>query len=739
MEIKRPWREVLLSLLRDRRGWFNLLLLFVTLEIAVFSVEQAHWITPQPAMTLVLFLSITTTWLMVTQRLHGLIILTLELALGVLLTYWQISRLQAYPETVYFAVFITTLIWLMGYISTWFFLRKGNAWVAVVLGTLVILVNLSNLPFKYYFYFGFYFVVAVFLLVQTRLVRRRNAPSRSTRYTRRGFVYFTVILLCLVIVAVSVSWVMPDLRFPQLQTWLTTGILWKHNLEKSRFNIFASVPSKQSMNTAGMILDLPFEASWHEGEQVDFVVDSTSPSYWRVRSYDTYTGKGWENTPTSDTILESNKPWQGTAPPPESATLTYTVTPNIKADIMLTSGSFVSSNKPVILEVSGGEVVGAISSYVINAGEHYTITTSVSQATPEELDHSSNDYPETILKTYLQLPQDFPQRISQLSANLTRDADTAFQKILAINTYLAKIPYQTNINLPPPGVDGVSYFLFTQKSGFCVHFASAMAVMLRSVGVPARLAVGYLPGEPGSKNGEYILRDKMYHAWTQVYFPDYGWVDIEATPNNSPGAAAAASADQPLVSNSAIAGLPQWDIWAQQAALYGFFGEPAARAGNSTLSAAPPRSPAGPWRFADELGKTILITGIVAFFLVLLAIPLLIFRSLFYRRIWRVNRESLAPAIYDKLCQLGSLIDLGPRAQQTPLEYAAILAAEFPGDAAAVREITLAYQQIRYGHQEESGHVDLFDEARLLKARRIIYESIIKRMGWMDRIFGGRL
>ena len=101
----------------------------------------------------------------------------------------------------------------------------------------------------------------------------------------------------------------------------------------------------------------------------------------------------------------------------------------------------------------------------------------------------------------------------------------------AIINYLKDYPYNLKIEAPPANADGVDYFLFTQKTGYCTYFASALAVMLRSVGIPARMVVGFLPGQYDPKAHTYIIRDRDYHAWTEVYFPGYGWITFDPTPN----------------------------------------------------------------------------------------------------------------------------------------------------------------------------------------------------------------
>ncbi|OGO06440.1 MAG: hypothetical protein A2Y92_00165 [Chloroflexi bacterium RBG_13_57_8] len=717
----------------DWLGWLNLFLLVAVLEVAVLSLERARWIMPQPSLTLVLILAVFAVWSLVAFRLHGALVHALSLAIGVPVAIWQVNVFRS-SDVFSFAVFLTVITWVMGYLSTWFLLRRNNAWVAVCFGAVVVLVNLSNLPARYYTYFGFYFVAAVFLLVLTRVVRRRSPAEQGDRYPGKGRLFFISALLCIVILAVAVSWAMPDVRFPQLQTMIATKILWKQDIEKSPFNLFASVPSKQSLNTNNMRLDLPFQATWHYGDRIDYIVNAGSPSYWQVRAYDVYTAGGWENSPVTDYVLKSKKAWEGTAPPENSEKFIYTVTPNIKTDVLLTSGSFVAANKPVLVQVGPGDIIGVLSSHVLSAGERYSVTAAIARATPKELSAAGDNYSKIDLESYLQLPEDFPESIRKLSANITANATTPYKKVLAINAYLSRIPYRTNLTAPPAGADGVEYFLFTQKSGFCIHFASAMIVMLRSVGVPARLAIGYLPGEPGAETGEYILRDKFYHAWPQVYFPDYGWVDIEATPSSSESeGVSTVPLSEPIVSREIIGELPRWDIW-YDPAMYGFN---TGQGGANAPSAAASKGPPGPWPFAGRLGQSLLIIAIVTFFAGLIAVPLLAMRSSFYRWVWKVDRSELATLTYERLCQLGAMLKISPKPNQTPLEYAVILAAEFPERAKEVNEITQAYMERRFGRGE--GKLDLFNEARLLKARCSLFGKMMGRLTRVEKIFRGRL
>jgi transglutaminase-like putative cysteine protease len=383
---------------------------------------------------------------------------------------------------------------------------------------------------------------------------------------------------------------------------------------------------------------------------------------------------------------------------------------------------------------SGGEIISITAPRLLGVGESYTVTVAVSRAAPEDLAGAGRDYPPSISEAYLQLPADFPESVRELSAEVTDEAMSSYQKVLAIRDYLSEIPYANEVEPPPEGTDGVEYFLLTGKSGFCIHYASAMAVMLRSAGVPSRLAVGYLPGQPGENPHEYVLRDKQYHAWPQAYFPGYGWVDIEVTPSGYVAAGSEVILETPWVSGEAIAELPQWDVW-RMMAMYGM-----ASGGVDTPStaAAQParRGPPGPLAFADELGWALLIILVVVAGFALLATPLVLVRTAFHSWVWRVDRANLNVMAYEKLCRLGALVKMGPRPSQTPLEYTAGLAAEFPSQAQDLNRITRAYVENRFGGRQE--RPSLFEEAEILKARCSVFSELLKRLGPMGRLLRGR-
>ena len=141
-------------------------------------------------------------------------------------------------------------------------------------------------------------------------------------------------------------------------------------------------------------------------------------------------------------------------------------------------------------------------------------------------------YPTWVTDRYLQLADDFPESVKTLAAELVRGQDNPYDMAEAIRQHLLTLPYSLQVTHPPPGQDWVEHFLFVQRKGYCQNYASPMITMLRSLGVPARLAVGFAPGIRDGGRGVWEVRALHYHAWPEVYLPQYGWVEFDPPPTS---------------------------------------------------------------------------------------------------------------------------------------------------------------------------------------------------------------
>ena len=159
----------------------------------------------------------------------------------------------------------------------------------------------------------------------------------------------------------------------------------------------------------------------------------------------------------------------------------------------------------------------------------YEGVSSVPEIPPGDLRRASSVYPPEIESVYLQLPALDP-RVRKLADEMTAGSKNAYDKAANIERIL-KTRYTYTLDLSgSPTPDPMANFLFKSKAGNCEYFASAMTVLLRAEGVPARYATGFLPGEYNDVGGDYIVRASDAHAWVEVYFPGYGWITFDPTP-----------------------------------------------------------------------------------------------------------------------------------------------------------------------------------------------------------------
>ena len=185
---------------------------------------------------------------------------------------------------------------------------------------------------------------------------------------------------------------------------------------------------------------------------------------------------------------------------------------------------------------------------ILQENQRYSVTTYISIAETSELANSTSDYPRWIADRYLQLPGTLPAEVRALANQIVTDANavTPWEKTMAIKAWLQQQVYSLEIEGPGPRDDGIYYFLFktvnepcpsefptcdtTKRKGYSQYYGSTATVMLRSAGVPARMIAGWSAGEYVPDQGQFLIRDRNRHGWTQIFAPPYGWIDIEVTP-----------------------------------------------------------------------------------------------------------------------------------------------------------------------------------------------------------------
>jgi len=168
---------------------------------------------------------------------------------------------------------------------------------------------------------------------------------------------------------------------------------------------------------------------------------------------------------------------------------------------------------------------------VLNSNSNeYVVESWVTQVTADELVKAGNNYPPSILSEYTQLPDTLPQRVSDLAQSLSANLNSSYEIAISVQNYLrTNYPYSLEVAPPPANRDVVDYFLFDEKQGFCSYYASSMTILLRTLGIPSRVVTGYVTSNYNYQEQQYVVTASSAHAWVEVYFPGYGWVEFEPT------------------------------------------------------------------------------------------------------------------------------------------------------------------------------------------------------------------
>ncbi len=146
-----------------------------------------------------------------------------------------------------------------------------------------------------------------------------------------------------------------------------------------------------------------------------------------------------------------------------------------------------------------------------------------------ELRAVNQPIPLWVIEHYIHLPESVPERVLILARELTATEPTAYDRALAIEQYLRQFPYTLDVPIPPKSRDIVDYFLFDLQKGYCDYYASAMVVLARAAGMPARLVTGFVSGNYNVEQDTFIVTADQAHAWVEIYFPEYGWIPFEPT------------------------------------------------------------------------------------------------------------------------------------------------------------------------------------------------------------------
>jgi transglutaminase-like putative cysteine protease len=638
---------------------------------------------------------------------------------------------QSSTDAVAFLLLVAVVGWWVGYASGWMVFGSHNVWQALGLtGGAMLLVAYGSPPEAAPF-FVVYLLCALLLAVRLYVYTRQQSwDRRSARYDRDIVLSFLRDGGLLVLAVVLVVWTAPLLSSSESlgSVWLRLEGPWRAvGDEWSRLfsgvlgypRGYENVPFGQQLALAGPI-DL--------GEETVMWVTTEDGRYWRGMVYDRYTGRGWENADDETLVVPAGRdlPAEGHY---ESQWLVEQTVVLSRPGIgqVFQFGQPIAISLPTeirysLLEPGAGETpdpwagkaaVSLVKTRVpVSSDRPYTVFSWTSDADVASLREAGRDYPEWISSRYLQLPQTLPDRVGKLAQELTSAYENDYDKAVAIRDYLRRtIVYREDIEAPPEDRDPIDYVLFDRQAGYCNYFASAMVVMARSVGIPARLVVGYVGGELDPDTGWYRVRERDTHAWVEVYFPVYGWVEFEPTASEAPIARPDYGGEE-MTAEPSDTGVESHGELDQQR-----YREELIQEG--TL----PPSPSGA------------ASGIVPAAVVLTVVPVAVagFTVLLVRRRMGRTVSGVYGSYYASMCTYGRLMGVEGELCQTPYEYALALGSHIPQGARQVERITSLYVQERFSRRIEGpGHEGEAEEA-WRRLRSLLRREIVRRIPRMVR------
>jgi transglutaminase-like putative cysteine protease len=285
-------------------------------------------------------------------------------------------------------------------------------------------------------------------------------------------------------------------------------------------------------------------------KQMDTVVmhvqtDSTNAFNlkWRGVALTVFDGKVWTNQANEQEVITSfagryslrpaEMRRRNLTPPPQDPHEFRLVRYRVVMEPIGTNVLFLPST-PVELAGRFREINIDETGSILNADrnrmtESYEAVSQIPTVALARLESQSGNYPADVAMMYLQLPALDP-RVHDLALKVTGDASTDYDKAAAIEQYLREnYGYTLNLGTIAPS-DPITYFLFERKQGHCEYFASSMAVMLRSIGIPSRIVNGFRMGEYNDLTGNYIIRARDAHTWVEAFIPSVGWMSFDPTP-----------------------------------------------------------------------------------------------------------------------------------------------------------------------------------------------------------------
>jgi transglutaminase-like putative cysteine protease len=473
-------------------------------------------------------------------------------------------------DNILFVSLMASLFWGLSLHAGYSLTRYGAPWRVVLPTGLGLLVIQSYDPFlvRRAWFLAAYLLFGLILVSRIHYIQQRHnwRLNRMHLPPDIGFDWIRFSLAVVVIITLF-AWTVPAVA----QTLPTANQIWQIarrpwlTFQEKVSNAFSSLRSsvglvndyygdRLSLGRGTTLSDTPiFSVTIQPGKAPNVRY------YWQAYAYNSYLDGQWKSTLNQTQDINADKLLGSEIPTPGRAIGLFAIKP------FVTIATLYAPSQPlwvsVPARVSEGvapdgtlDVAGLQALPMVNAGDTYQVESTLADPTIADLQASSSDYPQWIKDQYLELPPDITPRTRQLAQDLAKGLNTPYDITAAITNYLRTYTYSDTIDQPPSNQEVIDWWLFDYKKGFCQYYATSEVILLRSLGIPARMAVGYAQGvvqttkktgqDPAQDTGTtYLVRQRDAHAWPEVYFTGIGWVEFEPTASQNPLARAPGGPD----------------------------------------------------------------------------------------------------------------------------------------------------------------------------------------------------
>lgn len=695
---------------------------------------------------------------------------------------WLVNALNGSEppnDSLAFVVFLSVLFWFLGHNMAWHVFRVDRVWRVILPTGLVLITN-------HFYYQGdnaldiyliIFVLLSILLLIRSHIDRREYEwfvhRVSFPNYVRRTFYQAGGVLAIILVMA---AWAAPtgadDKNLDRAKDILSGDAF--RDMADLWNRLFSSLEA-EGIATADYYggEELQLSGAIQLGDQPVMVAEAPQGPryYWRSTVYDSYDFSSWRwrhirtvraytdnsglrlnigdsaartTVEQKFTMLIRSTQLVHTAPQPVELGLPV----EIELDCVLDFGrACVSENQP-------SDVAIIRARETLRSGDSYSALSSISTASADMLRTASPVYPEWVIRLYLQGAENVSVKVRDQAYTIiqTTGAQTPYDKARAIEIWLrTNITYSESIQTPPRGEDPIEWFLFTSREGYCNYYATAMILMLRSQGIPARMAAGFAQGEWDPERGGYLVRERDAHTWVEVYFPGYGWIEFEPTANETPIERQGDTLPQTTLPNmtpfptvtplptATPTGMPPTEASGANATPTNPAGAPFVAATETpTPTPMPTVTPPPPpdlTRVDSDSGSSVLRTALLTlgvFVLVIVGIVLTLAFAIWYMEYRGLGGLNIVERAYARLAIYGGWLGLQFAQSATPDERRRYLVNEIPEGEPPINAITRSYIEDRYGAAgpQESQRNSTIAQDAWRDARMVFIRRKLGRFFW---------